>query len=267
MSGKRQHGRPAGRRSAAAALPAAASAPRSSAVPHGAARVPGIDALRGAAICLMIVYHFSFDLRYYRVIHSDFEHDPFWLGFRALIVTSFLLLVGVSLVLADAAGTSRRKFWQRIALIAACALAATAGSYLVFPRTFIYFGILHCIAVASVLAWPLVRRPRLALALGLAVVAAGLALSHPVFDQRPLSWLGFTTVKPPTEDYVPLAPWSGVALIGIAIGRALAGARWRALAPLAAAPRWLRWLGRHSLAVYMVHQPLLLGALWVLLGR
>ena len=267
MSRRRQQERSAARHSIAAAL----AAPPPAALPgarraHGA-RLPGIDALRGVAICLMIVYHFSFDLRYYRVIGADFEHDPFWLGFRALIVSSFMTLVGISLVLADAAGTSRRKFWQRIALIAVCALAATVGSYLVFPRSFIYFGILHCIAVASVLAWPLVRRPHLALALGLAVVAAGLALTNPVFDQRALSWLGFTTMKPRTEDYVPLAPWAGVVLIGIAAGHALVRTRLRPLAPLSAAPRWLRWLGRHSLAVYMIHQPLLLGALWVLLGR
>ena len=111
------------------------------------------------------------------------------------------------------------------------------------------------------------HRPRLALAIGIAIVAAGIALAHPVFDQRPLSWLGFTTDEAGTEDYVPLVPWAGVVLVGIAAGH---GPRTRAsalLAPLAAAPRWLRWLGRHSLAVYMVHQPLLLGALWVLFGR
>ena len=267
MSRRRQHERAAARRPDAAAPPAAPAALRWAVGRVRVTRVPAIDALRGAAICLMIVYHFSFDLRFVRVIGADFEHDPFWLGFRAVIVASFMALVGISLVLADAAGTSRRKFWQRIALIAACALAATIGSYLVFPRTFIYFGILHCIAVASVLAWPLVPRPRLALALGLAIVVAGLALTHPVFDQPPLSWLGFTTRKPATEDYVPLVPWAGVVLIGVAAGHALAGTHFRVLAPLAAAPRWLRWLGRHSLGVYMVHQPLLLGVLWILFGR
>ena len=58
-----------------------------------------------------------------------------------------------------------------------------------------------------------------------------------------------------------------VALIGIALGRALVATGFQAVAPLAAAPAWLTWLGRHSLAVYMVHQPVLLGALWVLFGR
>jgi uncharacterized membrane protein len=230
-------------------------------------RIPAIDALRGTAICLMLIYHFCFDLRYFRVIAADFEHDPFWLGFRALIVASFLALVGIGLVLADHARVSRVRFWRRIGVIAACALAASFGSYLMFPRSFIFFGILHCIAVSSILAAPLARRPWLALAAGAAVVAAGLTLSWPAFDRRSLAWIGFVTAKPIAEDYVPLAPWAGVVLIGIAAGHALLATRFAVLAPLVRAPRALQWLGRHSLAVYMVHQPVLLGAMYVLFGR
>jgi uncharacterized membrane protein len=231
------------------------------------ARITAIDALRGGALCLMFVYHFSFDLRYYRVIASDFEHDPFWLGFRAVIVASFMALVGISLVLADRAGATTVHFWRRIGVIAACAVATSVGSYLVFPRAFIYFGILHCIAVASILAWPTLHRPLLALIIGAAIIVAGLAYSDPLFDARALSWLGFTTHKPSTEDYVPLAPWAGVVFLGVAAGHALARAHFRPLKALAHAPRWLRFLGRHSLVVYMVHQPILLAALWVVAGR
>lgn len=243
-------------------------APRSepattAATPAGSApmRVGGIDALRGVALFLMFVYHFAFDLRYYGVISADFEHSPFWLGFRAVIVSSFMALVGVSLVLADRAGASKAHFWKRLGIIVACALAASIGSYLVFPRTFIYFGILHAIAVASLLAAPFVRRPRLALAIGVLIVAAAFMWSHPMFDTRALSWIGFTTHKPATEDYVPLFPWAGAVFVGIALGDALARNAFRAVGPLGGAPRWLRFLGRHSLAVYMLHQPILLGVL------
>jgi uncharacterized membrane protein len=232
-----------------------------------ASRIAGVDALRGGALCLMFAYHFCFDLRFYRVIAADFEHDPFWLGFRALIVASFMALVGISLVLADRAGATPRQFWKRIGVIAACAIAASVGSWFLFPNTFIYFGILHCIALASVLAWPFIRKPGIAAAIGVAVVTAGLALSWPAFDARALSWIGFTTTKPATEDYVPLVPWAGVVFIGIALGHLLARAAFRPLAPLETTPRWLRWLGRHSLAVYMVHQPILLGMLWIVVGR
>lgn len=215
----------------------------------------------------MFVYHFFFDLRYYKVIAADFENDPFWLGFRALIVALFMLIVGISLVLAWRAGATAAHFWKRVAVIAACAIAASVGSFILFPRTFIYFGILHCIAVASILAWPLVRLPRSALVVGIAVIAAGIFFSAPPFDERALSWLGFTTHKPATEDYVPLAPWAGFVFVGITLGQAIARRAYRPVARLAKAPPWLRFLGRHSLFVYMVHQPILLAVLWVIAGR
>jgi len=233
---------------------------------HGS-RVAGIDPLRGIALVMMFVYHFAFDLRFYRVTAADFEHDPFWLGFRALIVASFMTLVGISLVLAHKAGATREHFWRRVGVIAACAVAASAGSWILFPKTFIYFGILHAIVAASILAAPFVSRPLIALAIATALIVAGVAFTHPAFDARWLSWIGFVTHKPATEDYVPLAPWAGFVFAGIAGAHALAAAHWRPVAPLARAPRALRWLGRHSLFVYMVHQPMLFAVLWLFFGR
>lgn len=224
-------------------------------------RLPAIDALRGVAILAMIAYHFAFDLRHFGITRSDFENDPFWLTARAAIVSAFLLLAGISLVLAREAGVSTAAFAKRVAAIALCALAVSAASWWVYPQAFIYFGILHCIAVALVLARPLVRWPFAAGILGVCVIAAGLALTHPAFDMRALSWIGFTTRKPLTQDYVPLFPWLGVMLLGIPLGHALV--RHRAAAAWRRGPGWLRLLGRHSLFVYMVHQPAMLGALWL----
>ena len=235
---------------------------------HGLAapqpRLKGIDALRGAAILAMIAYHFCFDLRYFGVLNANFEHGPFWLTARSLILSSFLLLAGVSLVLAVRANASLVKFWRHVGVIGLCAVAVSAGSYAFFPRTFIWFGVLHAIAVSLVLARPLVARPALAVAIGIIVIVAGLTFSHPVFDQRALAWIGFVTAKPATVDYVPLFPWTGVLLLGVGSAHLLlrsnqwlgAGQRW---------PGWVAFLGRHSLAIYMLHQPLLIGALWLAL--
>lgn len=231
------------------------------------ARFASLDALRGIAIVAMIGYHFSFDLALFRVARLDFERDAFWLAARAAIVTAFLATSGISLTLARLQRTPEAKRWRRIAVIAACAVAVSAASALAFPRTWISFGILHAIAVSSVLAWPLTRVPRLALAAGVAAIAAGLAFAHPAFDSRALMWIGFTTMKPPTEDYVPLFPWLGVVLVGVWLGSVLAKRSFAPLAGLAKSPRAIRWLGRHSLAVYMLHQPVLIGALAVALGR
>ena len=247
---------PSSRRRSAAVSPA-----------PGLARVASIDALRAVALLMMFAYHFAFDLRYHRVIAADFEHDPFWLGFRALIVTSFMILVGISIVLADAQHVPFSRFLRRVAWIAAGALAATTASWIIFPATFIYFGILHCIALTSLLAWPLRRMPYAAMALGVIVLAAGLAFSSPFFDAKHWSWIGFMTHKPFTEDYVPLAPWAAATFIGMAIGHALVRTRFRVLGALDGTPGWLRWMGRHSLIIYLAHQPIFLGVLWLALAR
>ena len=226
-------------------------------------RVPAIDVLRGLAIVAMVVYHFAFDLAYFRVTASDFYHDPFWLHARTLILSSFLLLAGVSLVLAQRSESGRARFWRHVAMIAGCALAVSVASYLVFPRSYIWFGVLHAIALSLILIRPLATRPRIALVAGIAVIVAGNLVTSPWFDQRSWGWLGFMTAKPITEDYVPLLPWMGVMLAGIAAGHALIRNEFRAIALLARAPRVVAWLGRHSLAVYMLHQPILIGLLYV----
>jgi len=235
---------------------------------HAAAppRYTVIDGLKGLGLCLMIAYHFLFDLTWFRVIHIDFNHDPFWLGYRGAVVALFLGLVGVNLVLARRAKPALRAFWRRIALIAACAALVSVASYLTFPQTFITFGILHCIAVSSVLARPLIAFPRIALLAGIGIIAAGNAVELPLFDTPWLNWVGMMTHKPPTEDYVPLLPWLGVVLVGIAVGHWLLARERKAIVMVGrVTPRWLAWLGRHSLLVYLVHQPVMVGILRVLL--
>jgi len=250
-----------------ATKPAAAAATIASTASEPFTRIRAIDALRGTAICMMIVYHAAFDLNWFHIISADFNHDGFWLSFRDLIVSSFLLLVGVSLVLASRAGISPRQFWRRIALVGTCAMLVTLGSYVTFPKTFITFGILHCIVVSSVLGWPLVRFPRTALVVGIVVIVGGVAIGLPLFDLPWLNWVGLMTHKPATEDYVPLLPWFGVVLVGISIGWWLLKRHMRDLRQMSrASPKWLTWLGRHSLLVYMIHQPIMVGLLRVFHG-
>src|SRR5437899_5509008 len=157
-------------------------------------RVASIDALRAIALIAMIAYHFCFDLRYFGVITPDLEHGPSWLVARTLILSSFLLLAGVSLVLADANKVSDTRFWRHVGAIAGCAVLVSAASYFMFPQTFIWFGVLPAIAVTLLLALPLVHFPRTAFLIGCVVIAAGIALSHPAFTQFALGWIGLLTV-------------------------------------------------------------------------
>ena len=240
----------------------AAPPPRAAA----SARLPGLDALRGLAIVGMVAYHFCFDLRWFGFARFDLEHAPGWIAARSAILGSFLLIAGASLSLAARRPDFQRRYVRQVATVGGAAPHVSIASYLAFPATFIWFGVLHAIAVALVLARPLLGRPALAAALGLAVVAAGLLGHAPAFDTPALGWIGFMTHKPATEDYVPLFPWAGLLLIGTALGTALARQPER-LAPLARGTRALQALGRHSLAVYLVHQPVLVALLWLAARR
>lgn len=230
-------------------------------------RLPLIDALRGFAVAQMIVYHFIYDLAYFGWLGIAMHREQPWVGWRTAIVSQFLLLVGVSLVLRLAHKPDWRGFWRRWAQVAGAAALVSLGSWLLFGPRFIYFGILHFIAAALIVARLLA--PLRAWNLALAAAALGLWLLYrdAAFNPTPANIVGFVTQKPRTEDYVPLFPWIAVVLAGVGAG-ALWQRRGFALAPLwqrlnARPPRSLVWLGSWALTVYLAHQPIMIGLLWL----
>jgi len=233
-------------------------------------RFDRIDALRGAAIVWMTAYHFCFDLNYFGWIRENFLYDPFWTRQRTAIVSLFLFCAGLGQAVAWSQRQPWARFWRRWGQVAGCALLVTAGSWLMFPASFIYFGVLHGIAAMLVIVrltagwgawlWP---AGLAAILLPLAALPVHVALGNLHLLNEPwLNWIGFISMKPRTQDYVPLLPWLGVMWWGMAAGQWLLrrrsalvqGAIPRALQPLA-------WMGRWSLSWYMLHQPILLGAM------
>ncbi len=229
-------------------------------------RLALIDAGRGIALLLMFAYHFCFDLTYYGLTHFDFNHSPFWLGARAVIVSLFLLLVGISLQLANSHGIRWRVVWRRLLVLVAAAAGVTIASALLFPNSYIFFGILHFIAVASLLGLPFLRYRWLTLFAGIGLLWLGLGFSDPLFNQPFLQWIGLMTHKPITEDYVPLLPWFGVVLLGIFVGSWLPTAKGKITSWQGNGGVWplLQLAGRHSLLLYLIHQPILLGLLYLI---
>jgi uncharacterized membrane protein len=234
------------------------------------ARLPLIDAARGVAVAAMIVYHFSWDLRYFGFITADVADEFGWRIFARLIAGSFIFIAGVSLVLATRNGLNLRRYLTRLAILVGAAAAITVATWFVFPDNFIFFGVLHHIALASVLGLVFIRAP-----LPLVIAASALCfvipalLAGPAFDHPALVWLGLASYFPRTNDFVPVFPWFGVALAGMATAR-LAPAI-PAGAQLVSAirrygertPRKLLWAGRHSLAIYLLHQPILFGLVYL----
>ena len=229
-----------------------------------------LDALRGLAIVWMALFHLAFDLNHFRFIRQDFYTDPFWTLQRVCIVSVFMFCAGLGQAVASQQGQGWPRFWKRWAQVAGCALLVSLGSWWMFPRSFITFGVLHGLALMLIVARLSAGWGRWLWPLGLAAVVLPLLVQHAWFDTRWSNWVGLVTRKPATEDYAPLLPWLGVVWWGLASGQWVLRQRREWLGgAIHAALRPLALLGRWSLSFYMLHQPLLIGALmlWVRMTR
>jgi uncharacterized membrane protein len=229
-------------------------------------RWDAVDVARGVAIAAMIVFHTAWDLSFVRLIATPVGSDPAWQAFAMVIAGSFLALVGVGLVLGHGERIRWRPFLRRLATIALAAAAVTGVTYFVFPDSFVFFGILHMIAVGSVLALPFLRAPPwLVAGAAIAVVVLPALVQSPVFDTRWLAWIGFSERIPASNDFEPVFPWFALILAGLCLARLVVASRWQErLAGWRATGRvgrTLTWVGRWSLVIYLLHQPILLGVL------
>jgi uncharacterized membrane protein len=232
-------------------------------------RLDVFDIVRGLALLAMAVYHFSWDLSWFSLVDWQVARDPAWRGFAISIAASFLFLVGVSLALAHANGIRWRAALWRIGRIALAASAISLGTFFALGDEFVRFGILHAIAAGSLVALPFVLAPvwvTLAAALAVFVLPRFVAVSFP--GDAWAMWTGLTQDPPLSVDYVPLFPWLAAILAGIAFVKLLRGhAPWALLARIRASGRFTRTMalaGRHSMIVYLLHQPILFGSLWAL---
>jgi uncharacterized membrane protein len=225
-------------------------------------RFERLDALRGLAIVWMALFHLCFDLNHFGWMRQNFYTDPFWTVQRAVIVSLFMFCAGISQAVAFEQGQGWPRFWKRWAQVAACALLVSLGSWLMFPRSFISFGVLHGLAVVLLVARLSAGWGRWLWLAGLVAVLLPPLVQHPWFDTRWTNWVGLVTRKPVTEDYAPVLPWLGVVWWGMATGHWVLTQRRRWLAgTLLGALRPLAVLGRWSLSFYMLHQPVLIGLL------
>jgi uncharacterized membrane protein len=233
-----------------------------------AQRIEFIDLARGIALIAMAIYHFSWDLEFFGWIAPSTTLTGGWLVFARSIATSFLILVGISLVLAHGSGTRWRSFWKRWVQVAGAAAAISLVTWYAMPGGFIFFGILHAIALYSLLGLFFVRAHWLVpFGVGIVILLVWQTYTHEVFSNAVLWWVGLAPIPPLSNDYVPVFPWFAAVLTGIGLSQLMkTKALWSTVDGIALPSRLQHpviFIGRNSLIFYLVHQPVLLASVWL----
>lgn len=222
-------------------------------------RLAEIDLLRGIAILLMIIFHTVFDLAYFYHWPIDYING-FWYYQGKASAVLFMLVSGISCTL-------NHNPFKRGVKVLGVGIIITVATYIFSPAMYIQFGILHLLGAGMILASCLKRYniPTLAIAgtvsLAIGKSAANLNAAAPWFIPLGITPPGFASL-----DYYPLFPWLGVILYGMAAGKFFYPTK-QAVWPTAIGyrpVRWLNWLGRRSLIIYLLHQPLILAGLYII---
>lgn len=217
-------------------------------------------------MAMMIGYHALYDLAFFSGPSPVDIRAGIWPSFAVATASIFLLLVGVSLYISSARARIRGeddlcRYIRRGAVIFSWGVAITVVTFLLLREGYVLFGVLHLIGVSIIISSPLARRPPLALLLGLAAISTGIFLRQLSFDSPWLLWLGLVPHGFYSVDYFPLLPWSGVVLVGISLGGLLypdGGRRFHLPDISSRTPaKEISLLGRNSLAIYLLHQPVL----------
>jgi uncharacterized membrane protein len=215
-------------------------------------RVRGVDILRGIAVFAMLFYHFFYDLRFFSGRDAN-SHKMVWLLGHLGIAGTFFLTSGISAALSAKGKTSPSHDIFRIVKLAGCAGLVSLVTFALFPDKWIYCGVLHSLAACAILGLYFKSHPSLCL-IGVVLTALAYATLRVTWPEG-LGGQG-------TLDYVPIFPWVGVYFLGIWLWslspiRALLDVRSHSTAF-----GWLEVVGRHSLPIYLIHQPILMGLLW-----
>lgn len=210
-----------------------------------------IDAVRGFTIILMIFFHLCFDLNNFGFLNLEIIHAPFWYALPRLIVFLFLFAAGMSLALAHQDQIHWKPFWRRFLKIGAFALLISVTTFFIFPDNWIYFGTLHAIALISLFSLPFLARPKLSL------IFALLLFIPSIFFDKNLPWI---QLAHQSWDYIAPFPWMGASLLGIfAVHKNVHSFKLSDSSLV----KSMNYLGKHSLFIYLIHQPILFGFIYL----
>lgn len=230
-------------------------------------RIWEIDFLRGLSIILMVGYHILYDLSELCGIRTLIG-IPINLS-TAAWSAAVMFFAGLFIVLSGISSTLSRRNTRRALKLLGLSIVVTAATYIFDSSSAVYFGILHCLG-ACILIYGLTlekSRPQTCAAAGTIVLGLSVAVSL-LMKKAPFQfdWLlpfGIHSQTFASFDYFPLLPWFGIFLAGAVMGKSIYAPK-RSLIPKRLPPTFINAAGRHSLLIYIVHQPVILAFLWIL---
>ncbi|MDO8554463.1 MAG: heparan-alpha-glucosaminide N-acetyltransferase [Candidatus Micrarchaeota archaeon] len=225
-------------------------------------RIWELDALRGLAIVMMVVFHFLFDLNLLEIIKIAM-YEGFLLIFQRTTASLFLLVVGMVLSVAYANGKIEFSYYLKRGLsLLGIALLITAVTWIYSHESFIIFGVIHLIAFSVIISYVFLRKYYLNLFAGITIILIGLAISGTTSSTNLLLWLGIPPSNFYTFDYFPVFPWFGMVLIGIFLGKFIYVEKKMSFEKIKNPMiELLSYLGKRSIIIYLAHQPVLLAIL------
>lgn len=211
-----------------------------------------LDSLRGMAVIWMIIFHTAYDLKMFNYVSWNFS-EGFWYAFPRVIAFTFLFCVGISLNYGHCPKPNWSAIKKRSLKLGGAALAVSIGTYFLFPSQWIFFGTLHCIFVGSILGVLVVNHRKLAWTLLISILILQYLLHYDI------RWVS-SILQKPSMDFIPIYPWFWATLLGIVTGPYLSRI---SLLQQMKPNRFLNFLGQHSLKIYLIHQPVIFGTIWV----
>lgn len=212
-----------------------------------------LDSLRGLAVVWMIIFHTCYDMKMLGMIQWDFSQG-FWFAFPRVIAFTFLFCVGASLNYTHRPQINWNHLKKRSIKLSLAAAIISLTTYIAFPQQWIFFGTLHCIFLGSILGTLVVNHRKLCFALLILILSLQYGLNYDI------KWVA-SIIQKPSMDFIPIYPWFWAILMGILVGPRLS--KNRHLSKIQAPPL-LNFLGNHSLKIYLLHQPIIFGTLWVI---
>ncbi len=214
-----------------------------------------IDFSRGIALIGMLIFNWIFTLNYFRLLR--FDSWFFWQAFPHLIAGMFIFISAIALTIKfDASRNVKRSI-----RLAAIALGITFVTWIFFPKYVILFGIIHFLAVAGILSIPFVKYQKANILFGFVLILLGIIINGINVDFPWLLWLGLIPKNIVSFDYIPLLPWFGITLLGIGSAKYLKNYLKMSRMPMLVKP--ISKIGRHTLAIYILHQPALIALLYI----